>query len=60
MQTLDFQKKKYLLGFKQRRLDFYFYFFFISNSLQESIKKTDILPSFCSDHFPIFMSYEKS
>ena len=40
----------------QRRLNS----FFISNSVQESIKKIDILASFCSDHFPIFMYYKKS
>ena len=28
--------------------------------MQESIKKIDILVSFCSDHFPIFMYYKKS
>ena len=39
-------------GFIQSRLDF----FFVSNVflvLQESIHKTDVLASFCSDHSPI-------
>ena len=49
-------RKNHFSGFLQRRLDF----FFISNSLQESIKKTDILPSFCSDHSPIFISFQKN
>ena len=49
-------RKNHFSGFIQRRLDF----FFISNSLQESIKKTDILPSFCSDHSPIFISFQKN
>ena len=49
-------RKNHFSGFIQRTLDF----FFISNSLQESIKKTDILPSFCSDHSPIFISFQKN
>ena len=40
----------------QRRL----HLFLISNSLQESIKKIDILQSFFSDHSPIFMSHKIS
>ena len=36
--------------FIQRRLDY----IIVSNSLQESIQKTHILPLFCGDHSPIF------
>ena len=41
-------------GFIERRLDF----FLISNILQESIIKTDVLTSFCTDHSPIFFSLQ--
>ena len=30
----------------------------ISNTLQESIIKTDVLATFCTDHSPIFLSLE--
>ena len=33
-------------------------FFLISNILQESIIKTDVLASFCTDHSPIFFSLQ--
>ena len=36
-------------GFIKKRLDF----FLISNILQGSIRKTDVLASFCTDHSPI-------
>ena len=49
-------RKNPFSGFIQRRSDF----FFNSNSPQKSVKQIDILPSFCSDHSPIFMSYKKS
>ena len=39
-------------GFIQRHLDY----FFISNSLQESIKTTNILGAFSTDHSPITLS----
>ena len=39
-------------GFIQRRLDY----FFVSNVLQERVKKTDILASFATDHSPILFS----
>ena len=39
-------------GFIQRRLDY----FFISNSLKESIKTTDTLAAFYTDHSPITFS----
>ena len=35
----------------------FFSFFFISN-IQESIIKTDVLASFCTDHSPIFFSLQ--
>ena len=41
-------------GFIQRRLDY----FFISNSLQENVKKTDIIAAFSTDHSPITFSLE--
>ena len=42
-------------GFIQRRLDF----FFISNSLQEMTKYTDILAAFSTDHSPILITLSK-
>ena len=39
-------------GFIQRRLDY----FFVSNSLQESIKSADTLAAFSTDHSPITLS----
>ena len=36
-------------GFTQRRLDY----FFIPNQLQETVKKTDIVTAFTSDHSPL-------
>ena len=50
-----FIKQNHFSGFIQSGLDF----FFISNSLQESVNKFDILPFFSSDHSPIFMCYKK-
>ena len=41
-------------GFIERRLDL----FLISNILQESIIKTDVLASFSTDHSPIFFSLQ--
>ena len=41
-------------GFIQRRIAY----IFVSNSLQESIQKMDILPSFCSDHSPTLFIYK--
>ena len=43
--------------FLQRRLDDYF---LISDELQESINKVDVLPSLRSDHSPIYMKYVDS
>ena len=45
-------RQKHRSGFLQRRLDY----FFVSNTLQESIKDTEILPALSSDHSPIFFS----
>ena len=42
-------------GFIQRRLDY----FFVSNTLQDFVKKTDVFASFSTDHSPIFFSFEK-
>ena len=39
--------------FKQRRLDF----FLVSNSMQENIESTDIIPSVGSDHSAIKINY---
>ena len=41
-------------GFIERRLDF----FLISNTMQESIIKPDVLASFCTNHSPIFFSLQ--
>ena len=42
-------------GFIQRRLNY----FFISNTLQDFVKKIDVFASFPTDHSPIFFSFEK-
>ena len=47
-------RQNHFSGFIQRRLDYVF----ISNSLQESFYNIDILPSFCSDHSPIYFSHK--
>ena len=41
--------QNHISGYIQRRLDY----FFVSNKLQESIKNTNILVSFSTDHCPI-------
>ena len=46
--------QNHVSGFIERRLDC----FLISNILQESILKTDVLASFCTDHSPIFFSLQ--
>ena len=43
-------RQRHDFGLIQRRLDY----FLVSNILQESIKKTDILTSVSTDHSPIF------
>ena len=45
-----FRQKRHS-GSLQRRLDY----FFVSNTLQESIKYTEILPALSSDHSPILL-----
>ena len=45
--------QKHFTGIIQRRLDY----IFISNSLQESVKKTEILKALLSDHSPVFCSF---
>ena len=61
-QLRNLKKKRFTLrqrhdfGFIQRRLDY----FLVSNILQESIKKTDILTSVSTDHSPIFFSFSKN
>ena len=47
-------RKNHFSGFIQRRLDYAF----VSNNLQENLYNFDILPSFCSDHSPLFFSYK--
>ena len=47
-------RKKHFSRFIRRRLDY----IFVSNNIQENIKDTNILPSFCSDHSPLFVNYQ--
>ena len=47
-------RQNHVSGFIERRLDF----FLISNMLQESIIRADVLASFCTDHSPIFFSLQ--
>ena len=47
-------RQNHVSGFIGQRLDF----FLISNILQESIIKTDVLASFCTDHSPILFSLQ--
>ena len=57
--TRNPKKKRYTFrqnhasGFLQRRLDY----FLISNSIQEFVIDTKILPAFLSDHSPLLISY---
>ena len=48
-------RQQHCSGFIQRRLDY----IFISNSLQESVLNTEVLPAFLSDHSPVFISYNE-
>ena len=48
-------RRRHNSGFIQRRLDY----FLVSNILQESIKKTDILTSVSTDHSTIFFPFSK-
>ena len=45
-------RQQHISGFTQRRLDY----FFLSNLLQESVNKTDILAAFSTDHSPLLFS----
>ena len=49
-------RKNHFSGFIQRRLDI----IFVSNNIQEYVKETKILPSFCSDHSPLFFNFQTS
>ena len=46
-------RQKHFTGIIQRRLDY----MFVSNVLQESVKKTEILNALSSDHSPVFCSF---
>ena len=46
-------RQKHFTGIIQRRLDY----IFVSNVLQESVKKTEILNALSSDHSPVFCSF---
>ena len=46
-------RQKHFTGIIQRRLDY----IFVSNSLQESVKKTEILKALSSHHSPVFCSF---
>ena len=48
-------RKNHFSEYIERRLDY----ILVSNTLQESFRETRILPSFCSDHSPISVSYNK-
>ena len=48
-------RQKYLSGIVQRRLDY----IFISQSLQEYIKKSDVLNALSTDHSPVFCPISK-
>ena len=48
---------KKVSGFVQRRLDYYY--FFISNTLQDLVRKTDVFAPFSTDHSPVSFSFGK-
>ena len=48
-------RKNHFSVYMQIRLDY----IFVSNTLQESLQQTSILPSFCSEHSPVLVSYNK-
>ena len=48
-------RQNHYSGFIQRRSDY----FFISNTLQDTVRNTDVFAAFCSDHSPIFFSLDK-
>ena len=47
-------RQQHISGFIQRRLDY----FFVSNLLQESVNKTDVLAAFSTDHSPLLFSLD--
>ena len=47
-------RQQHISGFIQRRLDY----FFVSNLLQESINKTDVLAAFSTDHSLLLFSLD--
>ena len=49
-------RHQHVTGFIQRRLDY----FLVSNNLQESINKMDILTALSTDYSPIFFSFSKN
>ena len=49
-------RHQHVTGFNKRRLDY----FLVSNDLQESINKTDIITALSTDHLPIFFLLSKS
>ena len=53
LKRYTFRKNRFS-GFIQKWLDY----IFVSNNIQENIKDTNILPSFCSDHSPLFVNYQ--
>ena len=46
-------RQKHFTGITQQRFDY----IFVSNSLQEAVKNTEILNALSSDHSPIFCSF---
>ena len=48
-------RQKHLSGIIQRRLDY----MFISQNLQEYVKKSDVLSALSTDHLPVFCSISK-
>ena len=48
-------RKNHFSGFIKRQLDYVF----IPNSVQESVQDIAVLPSFCSDHSSLLLSYKK-
>ena len=53
MKRFTFQQQ-HILSFIQRRLDY----FFVSNRLQESVNKTDVLAAFSTDLSPLLFSLD--
>ena len=47
-------RQQHISGFIQRRLDY----FFVFNLLQESVNKTEVLTAFSTDHSPLLFSLD--